>query len=105
MNKLINNLLKRGLGNFIDRSRDSMIWDDEIYQKCSREEDESEEKCLDMGLTKEQKKIIKQYVSDIRATEHRYADLSYLAAVRDTVGLLVSLDLIKGVKMGEGDGI
>lgn len=105
MNKLINDLLKRGLGNFIDRSRDALIWDDEIYQECSREEDESEEKCLNMGLTKEQEKIIKKYVSDIRATEHRYADLSYLAAVRDTVGMLVSLDLIKGVELEEGDGI
>lgn len=103
MNNLINDLLKKGLGNFIDRSRDALIWDDEIYQKCSREEDETEEKCLNMGLTKEQEKIIKKYVSDIRATEHRYADLSYLAAVRDTVGMLVSLDLIKGVKMEEGD--
>lgn len=105
MDKFINDLLKKGLGNFIDKSRDALIWDDEVYQKCSREEDEAEEKCFNMGLTKGQEKIMKQYVSDIRATEHRYADLSYLAAVRDTVGLLVSLDLIKGVKMGEGDGI
>lgn len=103
MNNLINDLLKKGLGNFIDRSRDALIWDDEIYQKCSREEDEAEQKCMDSNLTKEQRQMLKNYVSDIRATEHRYADLSYLAAVRDTVGMLVSLDLIKGVKMGEGD--
>ena len=103
MNKFINDLLKKGLGNFIDKSRDALIWDDEEYQKCSREEDEAEEKCLNMGLTKGQKKILKQYVSDIRATEHRYADLSYLAGVKDTVGLLVSLKMIKGVELGEGD--
>ena len=103
MNKLINDLLKRGLGNFIDRSRDALIWDDEIYQKCSREEDESEEKCLNMGLTKEQEKIIKKYVSDIRATEHRYADISYMAGIMDTVKMLVSLGLIKGVEDGEED--
>lgn len=100
MNKLINDLLKKGLGNFIDRSRDALIWDDEVYQKCSREEGESEEKSLNMGLTKSQKKIMKQYVSDIRATEHRYADLSYLAGVKDTVGMLVSLDLIKVAEYG-----
>lgn len=105
MNKLINDLLKRGLGNFIDRSRDSMIWDDEIYQKCMREEDVSEEKCLNMGLTKGQEKVIKHYVSDIRATEHRYADISYMAGIRDTVGMLVSLGLIKGAELEEGDDI
>lgn len=101
MNKLINDLLKKGLGNFIDKSRDALIWDDKIYQKCSREEDEAEEKCLNMGLTKGQKKIMKQYVSDIRATEHRYADLSYLAGVKDTLGVLVSLGMIKGMEIGE----
>ena len=99
MNKFINDLLKKGLGNFIDRSRDALIWDDEIYQKCSREEDEAEEKCFNMGLTKGQEKIMKQYVSDIRATEHRYADLSYLAGVKDTVGMLVSLEMIKGMEL------
>ncbi len=51
MDKLIDDLLKKGLGNFIDRSRDALIWDDEIYQKCSREEDAAEEKCLNMNLT------------------------------------------------------
>ena len=99
MDKLIDDLLKKGLGNFIDRSRDALIWDDEIYQKCSREEDESGEKCLDMGLTKGQGKTMKQYVSDIRATDHRYADLSYLAGVKDTVGMLVSLDMVKGMEL------
>ena len=105
MDRLIDDLLKKGLGNFIDRSRDALIWDDEIYQKCSREEDKSEEKCLDMGLTERQEKTMKQYVSDIRATDHRYADLSYLAGVKDTVGMLVSLDMIKGVGLGEGEDI
>ena len=99
MDRLIDDLLKKGLGNFIDRSRDALIWDDEIYQKCSREEDKSEEKCLDMGLTKGQGKTMKQYVSDIRATDHRYADLSYLAGVKDTVGMLVSLDMVKGMEL------
>ncbi len=99
MDKLMDDLLKKGLGNFIDRSRDAFIWDDEIYQKCSREEDESEEKCLNMGLTKRQEKTMKQYVSDIRATDHRYADLSYLAGVKDIVGMLVSLELIKGMEL------
>ena len=103
LNKFINDLRKKGLGNFIDRSRDSLIWDDEEYQKCSREEDEAEEKCLNMGLTIWQKKAIKHYVSDIRATEHRYADLSYLAGVKDTLGVLVSLGMIGGMELGEGD--
>ena len=99
MNKLINDLLKRGLGNFIDRSRDALIWDDEIYQKCSREEDKAEEEFLGLGLTVGQVKIINNYVSDVRATNHRDSDLSYLAGVKDTVGMLVSMDMIKGMEL------
>ena len=51
MDRLIDDLLKKGLGNFIDKSRDALIWDDEIYQKCSREEDKAEEEFLGLGLT------------------------------------------------------
>ena len=64
MDKLIDDLLKKGLGNFIDKSRDALIWDDEIYQKCSREEDKAEEEFLGLGLTVGQVKIINNYVSD-----------------------------------------
>ena len=99
MDKLIDDLLKKGLGNFIGRSRDALIWDDEVYQKCSREEDRAEEEFLGLGLTVGQVKIINNYVSDVRATNHRYADLSYLAGVKDTVGMLVSLELIKGMEL------
>ena len=103
MDKLIDDLLKKGLGNFIGRSRDALIWDDEVYQKCSREEDKAEEEFLGLGLTVGQVKIINNYVSDVRATNHRYSDLSYLAGVKDTVGMLVSLNMIKGVELGEGE--
>ena len=51
-----------------------------------------------VNLTKGQKKTIMNYVSDVRATGHRYADLSYLAGVKDTVGMLVSLNMIKGME-------
>ena len=103
MDRLIDDLLKKGLGNFIDRSRDALIWDDEIYQKCSREEDKAEEEFLGLGLTVGQVKIINNYVSDVRATNHRYSDLSYLAGVKDTVGMLVSLDMIKGMDLEYGE--
>ena len=56
MDKLIDDLLKKGLGNFIDRSRDALIWDDEIYQKCSREEDKSGENAWTWALQKGRRK-------------------------------------------------
>ena len=31
MNKLIDDLIEKGMGNFMDRSRDALAWADEIY--------------------------------------------------------------------------
>ena len=58
---------------------------------------------VEPGLTVGQVKIINNYVSDVRATGHRYADLSYPAGLKGTVGMLVSLDMVKGVELGEGE--
>ncbi len=43
MEDLISKLIDTGIGNFIDRSRDSLILQDEIYLKDSKDLDELEE--------------------------------------------------------------
>ncbi len=42
MNKLIEELIKKGMGNFMDRSRDALAWADEIYLNDRRDEHELE---------------------------------------------------------------
>ncbi len=56
MNKLIEELIEKGMGNFMDRSRDALAETDEIYLDDCRGEEEMERRYKNLGLTREQKK-------------------------------------------------
>ena len=101
MNKLIEELTQKGMGNFMDRSRDALAWADEIYLNDIKDENELEQRCKSLDLTKEQKIIINDYVACTSTVNHRYADISYMCVIKDTVSMLVSLGLIKGVEAEE----
>ena len=60
MNKLIEELIQKGMGNFMDRSRDALAWADEIYLNDIKDENELEQRYKSLDLTKEQKIIILQ---------------------------------------------
>lgn len=105
MNKFIDDLMKKGLGNYMDRSRDELMWDDEIHKKAREEEDEWEKKVKELGLGREQEKVIDKYISSIFTVTQRYADISFMSGIKCTVGLMASLNLIKGVEMEENDDI
>lgn len=101
MNKLIQDLIDKGMGNFMDRSRDALAETDEIYLNDRRDENELERRYESLALTKEQKIIINDYVACTSSVNHRYADISYMCGIKDTVSMLVSLGLIKGVEAEE----
>ncbi len=97
MNKLIEDLIKKGMGNFMDRSRDALAWTDEIYLNDIKDENELAQR-YNLDLTKGQRKVINDYVACASTANHRYADISYMCGIKDTVSLLVSLGLVKGVE-------
>lgn len=97
MNKLIEDLIKKGMGNFMDRSRDALAWTDEIYLNDIKDENELAQR-YNLDLTKGQRKVINDYVAYSSTANHRYADISYMCGIKDTVSLLVSLGLVKGVE-------
>lgn len=101
MNKLIEELIKKGMGNFMDRSRDALAWADETYLNDRRDEKELEKRYESLDLTQGQKKVINDYIACTLSSNQRYADISYMCGVKDTVSLLVSLGLIKGVEAEE----
>ncbi len=101
MNKLIEDLIKKGMGNFMDRSRDALAWADETYLNDRRDEKELERRYANLDLTKEQKKVMNDYVACTLSSNQRYADISYMCGIKDTVSMLVSLGLIKGVEAEE----
>lgn len=101
MNKLIQDLIQKGMGNFMDRSRDALAYSDEIYLNDIKDENELEQRYKSLDLTREQKIVINDYMACASTVNHRYADISYMCGIRDTVSMLVSLGLIKGVEAEE----
>jgi hypothetical protein len=47
--------------------------------------------------------VINDYIACTATVNHRYADISYMAGIRDTVKMLVSLGLIKDIGMEVND--
>lgn len=98
MNELIEKLIDMGMGNFMDVSRDEMAMADEIYKADREDENELEKRYESLGLTKEQRIIVNDYIACTSTVNHRYADISYMCGIKNTVELLISLGLIKGLE-------
>lgn len=101
MNKLIDELINRGLGSLINASRDALAQTDEIYLKDCKDADLLERQYKKLDLTNEQRILIYDYMACTSTVSHRYADISYICGIKDTVGMLASLGLIKGVEAEE----
>lgn len=70
MNKLIEELIKKGMGNLMDRSRDALAWADETYLNDRRDEHELERQYENLDLTKEQRKLINDYIACTLSSNH-----------------------------------
>ena len=99
MNKLIEDLIEKGMGRLMDESRDEMAQADEIYLNDRKDEDDLEKRYASLNLTREQRIIINDYIACTSTVNHRYSDIAYMCGIKNTVEMLVSLGLIKG--MGE----
>lgn len=101
MNKRIEELMEKGMGNFMDVSRDTLAQADEIYLNDRRDEDELKKRYDSLDLTREQRIIVNDYIACASTVNHRYADISYMCGIKDTISMLVSLGLINGVEAEE----
>lgn len=93
MDKFINKLLETHLGNIIDQRRDELILADETCKQNERNLSKLEKRYLSLNLATADRILINDYITSIQKADHRNADLSYIAGVRDTVKLLQSLNL------------
>lgn len=98
MNELIEKLIDMGMGNFMDVSRDEMAMADAIYKADREAENELEKRYENLGLTREQQIVVNDYIACTSTVNHRYADISYMCGIKNTVELLISLGLIKGME-------
>lgn len=81
MNKLIEDLIEKGMGRLMDESRDEMAQADEIYLNDRKDEDDLEKRYASLNLTREQRIIINDYIACASTVNHRFADISYMCEI------------------------
>lgn len=103
MDKLIERLIDNGMRHFMDLSRDELARVDKVYQYDCKDAEELEQRYESLFLSKRQRMVINDYIACTATVSHRYADISYMAGIRDTVRMLISLGLIKDIGMKVND--
>jgi len=95
MDNLINKLIKEHLGHLMDKSRDILLLEDDIYNHDLKDKELLEKRYDALELNEKDGIIINDYIACIDTMNSRVADISYIAGVTDTVKLLNSLELLK----------
>lgn len=95
MQQLINQLIDMGMGRFMENSRQELAASDEIYTNDRKDEAQIEKRCEQLGLTSRQKMVVTDYVCCVKSADSRYADISYMAGIRDAVQMFAELGLLK----------
>lgn len=97
--KILNKeLLDKNLGQIMDETRVKMAREDVVYQSDERDLAQLEGKYAALELPEEARRIIDDYIACLQTSDSRYADISYMAGIEDTIKLLKFLDLIKTEK-------
>lgn len=97
MDKLIERLAENGMRRFMDTSRDKLAQRDAAYQYDCKDKEELAQRYESLFLSRAQRMVINDYIACTATVSHRYADISYMAGIRDAVGMLTSLGLIKDI--------
>lgn len=99
MEKFINELLETCLGRMIDQRRDEITLADETCRQNERNLHKYEERYMALdSLANADRMLIDEYILCIEKADHRNADLCYLVGIRDTIKVLCSLNLLKGME-------
>lgn len=95
MNNIINQLIQENIGQVIDKRRDRLLMDDEMYQQDSTDSEELLKRYEALNLEKADRIFINDLICCIETRDSRCADLSYLCGFADAIKLLHSLGILK----------
>ena len=80
---------------FMDHSRQEFIMTDKVYLKDREDEGELEQRYMGLDLPDEKRNLINDYIACAKSCESRYADISYMAGIKDAVRMFACLGLLK----------
>ena len=86
-----NEIYERIIKNMIDVTREEMLRNDEMYLSLEERRTRLENEYLKDEKHKAAMNLVKEYIDIIQETDMRFADVSYMAAVKDTLSLMAAL--------------
>ena len=92
MNRYIEELVKGGLGNIIDKHVDEEIMEDSFYNDVMEGAQVTKEK-LEETLNEEQKALLEDYIACIFSANARVSNISYLVGLKDTIKFMSGIGL------------
>ena len=95
MDKLLEILYKRGVGDLIDISRNKLMQKDTTYQHDLKDLLELEKRYEQLDLSFDQRIMIGDYLACMQTVQARASDLSYMAGMKDAITLFHALDLLR----------
>lgn len=85
---------ERVISSISDKTREELLKQDDEYCRLEANRDEMEMMYMELDKYKEAMALVKDYISIVQETDMRFADVSYMAAVKDTISLMSSLGFL-----------
>ena len=92
-----NEIFERIISTMSDKTREDMLKNDNEYCRLEKNRVQLENLYHHMDQYAEAINLVKDYISIVQETDMRFADVSYMAGIKDTISLLVSLGMIRKV--------
>ena len=89
-----NEIFERVISAMSDKTREELLKQDDEYCRLEAKRVEMEMVYLELDEYKEAMGLVKDYISIVQETDMRFADVSYMAAVKDTISLMSSLGFL-----------
>ncbi|MCI9337909.1 MAG: hypothetical protein HFH93_10305 [Lachnospiraceae bacterium] len=95
MEKLIEMITGLGMEQFAENTRQEIVLSDEVILKDLEDEKNLERYYEEIALPKEQRMFLNDYIACMKTADRRYADISYVAGIKDTIRMLSCMGLLK----------
>lgn len=94
MEQIVERMMDMGMRQFMDKSRKELSMSDETYLKDNEDERELEQKYMELDLERSQRLLVNDYIACMQTALNRYADICYMAGIKDAVKMLNQLGAI-----------
>ncbi|MEZ3485445.1 MAG: hypothetical protein K1W22_02300 [Lachnospiraceae bacterium] len=97
MEQIMKKMMDMGMKQFMDKSREELSMSDATYMSDHEDEMELEQRYMELQLERNQRILVNDYIACMHTAYNRYADICYVAGMKDAVKMLSRLGLLAGL--------